>query len=403
MIKLDIKPPVAGKYALSQLGFRPFFLAAGVFAIVGMLLWTAIYSFGWGGLPAGYPAITWHAHEMVFGYAVAVAAGFLLTAIKNWTGQQTLHGIPLLILAGIWLLARLLPFTNLPLAVTAVTDTVFLLWLLVATALPIIRVKQWNQSVIVGNVALLLLANTVFYLGLLGYWPTGTQLGLYAGFYLGVALIFTMGRRVIPFFIERGVGCPFEAHNHVWVDRISLILFLLFVLADLFTLATGNTYAAWVTAILALVQIPVHGLRLQGWYHPNIWQKPLLWVLYLAYGWLVSGFALKFLTLAGGISPWLAVHAFAYGGIAMMTVGMMARVTLGHTGRNVAEPPRIVIIIFLLLFLGTVVRVLAMWLFPQFHAIWILGAQFLWIAAFSLFVWQYAPMLIQSRVDGRYG
>ncbi|MBO0611475.1 NnrS family protein [Thiothrix fructosivorans] len=403
MIKLNIEPPVTGKYALSHLGFRPFFLAAGLFAVIGMVLWTGIYSFGWAGLPADYPAIIWHAHEMVFGYAVAVAAGFLLTAIKNWTGQQTLHGLPLLGLVGVWLLARMLPFTGLPLAFTVLADTLFLLWLLVATAQPIVWVKQWQHLAIVGEVALLLVANAVFYLGLLGYWPVGMQLGLYAGFYIILALIFTMGRRVIPFFIERGVGCPFEARNNVWVDRLSMGLFVAFALADLLVLGTGSASAAYCVAALALVQVGLHGIRLAGWHHPNIWQKPLLWVLYLAYGWLLLGFLLKFLTVVAGVSPWLAVHAFAYGGIAMMTVGMMARVSLGHTGRNVFAPPRSVIPVFLLLFCGAFVRVVAVWLFPPFHAVWILAAQLLWIAAFSLFVWQYLPMLVKPRIDGKYG
>ncbi|MDD5395131.1 MAG: NnrS family protein [Thiothrix sp.] len=403
MIKLNSKPPVTGKYALSHLGFRPFFLAAGLFAVIGMVLWTGIYGFGWGGLHSGYPTVTWHAHDMVFGYAVAVAAGFLLTAIKNWTGQQTLYGLPLLGLAGVWLLARILPFTSLPLAFTALADTLFLLWLLAATGQPIVRVKQWQHMAIVSEVALLLAANALFYLGLLGYWPAGMQVGLYAGFYTILALVFTMGRRVIPFFIERGVGCPFEARNNVWVDRFSMGLFVAFALADLLALGTGSAIAAYCVAALALGQVGLHGIRLAGWYHPNIWQKPLLWVLYLGYGWLLSGFLLKFLSVAVGVSPWLAVHAFAYGGIAMITVGMMARVTLGHTGRNVFDPPRIVIPVFLLLFMGASIRVLAVWLLPQFHTVWIVAAQLLWIAAFILFVWQYGAMLVQARVDGHYG
>ena len=403
MIKLEITPPASQRHAFTHLGFRPFFLAAGLYALVGILLWTALYSFNWQGLHSAYPSITWHAHEMVFGYAAAVAAGFLLTAIKNWTGQQTLSGTPLLLLAGLWLAARVLPFTGLPLVWTTVLDVVWLTGLLVAAALPIIRAKQWNQAAIVGKVGLLLLANALFYLGLLGIWAQGMQLGLYAGFYVIVALILTMGRRVIPFFIERGVGCPFTAQNHSWIDRASLILFLLFMLADLLAMASGHRGAAWAAALLALVQVPLHILRLWGWYHPNIWQKPLLWVLYLAYGWLIAGFALKFLSVAAGISPFLAVHAFAYGGIATLTVGMMARVTLGHTGRNVAEPPSLVSVIFGLLLIGTLVRVVAAGLFPQFYALWILMAQFIWIVAFALFVWLYAPMLIKPRMDGRYG
>lgn len=403
MIKLEITPPASQRHAFTHLGFRPFFLAAGLYAPVGMLLWIAIYSFNWQGLRITYPSITWHAHEMVFGYAAAVTAGFLLTAIKNWTGQQTLNGTPLLLLAGLWLAARVLPFTGLSLVWTALLDVVWLMGLLIATALPIIRAKQWKQAAIVSKIGLLLLANILFYLGLLGIWVQAMQLGLYAGFYVIVALILMMGRRVIPFFIERGVGCPFTAQNHSWIDRASLILFLLFMLADLLEMASGHRSAAWAAALLALVQVPLHILRLWGWYHPNIWQKPLLWVLYLAYGWLITGFALKFLSVAAGISPFLAVHAFAYGGIGTLTVGMMARVTLGHTGRNVAEPPPWVSVIFGLLLLGAVVRVVAVGLAPALSAVWILASQGIWVVAFALFVWLYAPMLVKPRVDGRYG
>lgn len=404
MIKLDVHSPGTGKYALSQLGFRPFFLAGGLFAIVGMILWTGIYGFGWHSLHPDYPSISWHAHEMVFGYAVAIAAGFLLTAIRNWTGVQTLHGWPLLVLAGVWLLARILPFASfLPLGVLAVTDILFLTGLLVAVAYPIIRVRQWQQVGIVGSIAMLLVADGVFYLGLLGIWPVGLQIGLYAAFYLILVLVMIVGRRVMPFFIERGVGCPFTAHNRTWIDRSVLLLFLLFAVADLTSMATAQPAAAYAVAALSLLQAAIHGLRLWGWHHPNIWKKPLLWVLYLAYLWIVAGFLLKFLAVVAGVSPMLAVHAFAYGGIAVITVGMMARVALGHTGRNVFDPPAIVSVIFQLLLLGAAIRVLAVGLLPQFHAVWILAAQLLWIAAFVLFVWKYAPMLLRPRVDGQYG
>lgn len=399
---LNLEKPYTGKYALHHLGFRPFFLAAGLFAVMGMILWAGIYGFGWSGLSADYPAPKWHAHEMIFGYSVAVAAGFLLTAVKNWTNQQTLHEAPLLVLTGMWILARLLPFVGVPLIAIAIVDTLFLTWLTIAITRPILRSKQWNQLALAGKIALLIPANVVFYLGLLGYWAAGVNVGLYAGFYIILGLIFTMGRRVIPFFIERGVGCPFTASNDVWVDRISMVLFLLFAITDVYALATGNALAALLSGMLALVQVVLHGFRLLGWYHPNIWEKPLLWSLYLAYIWLVAGFLLKFLHLAVGIAP-VWIHAFAYGGIAMMTVAMMTRVSLGHTGRNVAEPPEILPVIFLLLFAGAFIRVLNTWLVPEFYAMWILSAQILWIAAFALFVWQYAPMLIKPRIDGRYG
>jgi uncharacterized protein involved in response to NO len=156
-------------------------------------------------------------------------------------------------------------------------------------------------------------------------------------------------------------------------------------------------------AALALVQVVLHSIRLQGWYHPLIWKNPLLWVLYLAYAWLILGFILKFLSLLLGISPWLAVHAFAYGGIGMMTLGMMARVSLGHTGRDVANPPTVLSGLFALLGLGAFIRVFLVWWLPNLQAVWVLTAQFLWMAAFAGLIWVYAPMWLQARIDGRPG
>jgi uncharacterized protein involved in response to NO len=399
---INLEKPYTGKYALDHLGFRPFFLAAGLFALVSMIFWMGIYQFGWLLLPSTYPPTFWHGHEMIFGYAVAVAAGFLLTAVKNWTNLPTISQQPLLILALLWFLARVLPFTGL-LHIAAVVDTLFLLWLSYEISHPIIKAKQWKQVALVGKVALLIPANIAFYLGLLGYWDAGMSVGLYAGFYILLALIFTMGRRVIPFFIERGVGCPFEAKNDVWIDRFSLILFLGFAVADVIALTFGHATAHFIAGLLALAQVPLHAFRMVGWYHPNLWEKTLLWVLYLAYGWLVTGFFLKFLAVTGYALPWVALHAFAIGGIGMMTIGMMARVTLGHTGRNVIDPPQILIVVFLVLFCATFIRVLNTWLVPEFYGEWILSSQLLWITAFVLFVWHYAPMLIKPRIDGRYG
>ncbi|HPE59477.1 MAG TPA: NnrS family protein [Thiolinea sp.] len=395
--------PAAGHPALLRLGFRPFFLGAGAFAVVGMALWMAMYGFGWTGLSPAYLGVFWHGHEMVFGYAVAVAAGFLLTAIRNWTGLQTVHQWPLMVLAGLWLLARLLPLTGAHLLWTVGADLGFMAGLLVAAALPVIRTRQWVQAGIISKLLLLLLANAVFYLGVLGVWPAGVMVGLYAGFYLILALILTMGRRVIPFFIERGIDSPFKARNNLWIDRASLALFLVFAVAQVTALGTGHVTAAWIAAWLALVQAVLHAVRLWGWHHRELWRRPLLWVLFLAYGWLILGFVLTFLAQVGMASFWLALHAFGVGGIGMMTVGMMARVILGHTGRNVFEPPPVLTALFLLLLGAAVLRVFPVWWWPSLQLVWVIASQLVWMVAFLLFLRVYAPMLVQPRVDGRDG
>jgi len=358
-----------------------------------------MYTFGKGLLPNDYPVIAWHAHEMIFGFTCATITGFLLTAVKNWTGIQTVHNKPLLILFLFWLASRILAF--IPgawvLPTLAVVDSTFLLFVTWAFSSPVFKRKQWNHLAFSGKLLLLFLANVIFYLGLLGILDNGVHYGLYMGFYTALAVIFNMGRRVIPFFIEKGLGCPFEAKNYKWIDLSSLWLFLAFSVSDIFY------PKSIITAALAASLVILHGTRIFGWYHPAIWKKSLLWVLLAGYAWIITGFILKIAAIFFGISPFLALHAFAYGGIGMVTAGMMARVSLGHTGNNVFNPPKILNIIFALLFLGAVVRVILPIFMQQYYLHLIGLAQALWIMAFAIFFAKYAPMLIKARVDGRYG
>ncbi len=396
---LNIEEPVTDKTAFLKLGFRPFFSAAMLYAVVAIVLWMGMYFLGWT-LPAeSYGVVSWHAHEMVFGFGMAVIGGFLLTAEMNWTGVRTVTGWPLLVLALLWLAGRALAFvvTDAGLGLLAATDLLFDLLLTVALFHPIVKARQWHQLGFPIQVALMALANLLFYLGLTGLWPAGLHVGLYAGFYLVLSVIFTMGRRVIPFFIEKGLGCPFTATNYKWLDITTVVLFAVFVLADL------AAPTALLTAALAAVLFLLHAWRLKGWYHPGIWNKTLLWTLYLGYLWIVLGFLLKAISIVAGVSPYLAIHAFAYGGIGLVTVGMMARVTLGHTGRNVFSPPAILLPIFLLLAAGAVVRVILPLLLAGQYDLWIGLSQLLWAAAFLGMALLYLPMLIKVRIDGRPG
>ncbi len=396
---MQIEQPTIYRHALDHLGFRPFFLLGSLFSIIAVALWLWLYRYG-GQLPTQQlSAMTWHAHEMIYGYGLAVIAGFLLTAVRNWTSVQTLHGKPLLILALLWVEARMMPFIPHPDALTAmaILDLIFALWLCWEIFKPIYRVRQWQHMGIWVKVLFLLLGQCFFYLGLFGVLEHGVQWGLYTGLYIIVSLILLMGRRVVPFFIEKGVGYPVELKNYLWIDRSSLVLMLLFWI---FAVFIDNKLPL---AITAFALFAIHLLRLWGWHTSGIWQKPLLWILYLAFAWIVAGFLLTALGAMGQISPLLGVHALAYGGVGMLTIGMMARVSLGHTGRNVFDPPKALIPIFAMLGLGAVVRVLLPLLFPAYYANLIFASQLLWLAAFTPFVFIYAPMLVRPRVDGSYG
>ncbi len=391
------------QFPVLGLGFRPFFLLAGIVSIIAMLLWMGFYA----GMPTAFPkqlsGALWHGHEMVFGYSMAVITGFLLTAVRNWTRIPTISGKPLLGLALLWLIARIAPFLAFGndgsmLWLMASADVLFMLGMLIAITIPIIRVKQWKQLSIAAKLVSLLAANVLFYLGLLGvlraeaiYW------GLYSGLYLVISLIMVLGRRVIPAFINSGLGGNIKLRNYAWLDISSLVLFIIFMVVEVFV---QNTL--W-SSVLAGFLFALHTIRLIGWHTPGLWKKPLLWVLYVGYAFIVLGFGLKALGGWINLSPWLSLHAFAAGGIGTMTIGMMARVALGHTGRSVMQPPKILALAFGLVVVGAIVRVLLPIVLPGLYPTLVMVAQVCWIAGFSLFVLTYAPILLSARIDGKPG
>ncbi len=395
-IQDNVSPP---SFALFELGFRPFFSAAAVFAIVAIGLWMAMFVFSLPLAPRGLTGALWHGHEMVFGYAMAVIAGFLLTAVGNWTGVPGLRGTPLLGLLTAWAVARVAFFwpSESALAVAALADAVFTLGLLVAVVRPIVQVRQWKQLGILAKLVLLVVSNLVFYAGALGYSPDAALWGLYSGFYLVLALVLAMARRVVPFFIERGVEEPFEARNRAWLDVGSMGLFLVWAVLDVFF------DQATIVGILSVVLFVLHTVRLRDWFTPGILRAPLLWSLYLGYGFLVLGFLLKALAAVSGIPGTLALHAFAFGGIGTITLGMMSRVSLGHTGRNVFDPPNVLAVMFSVLLVGALVRVIVPLIDGAGYIVWVGISQVLWMLGFGLFLIAYLPMLMQPRLDGRRG
>jgi uncharacterized protein involved in response to NO len=385
-------------FALFNLGFRPFFLLAGGFSLISIFIWGCVCVYGWLLPRLPFTPMQWHAHEMIFGYGMAVAAGFLLTAVRNWTNIQTLQGYPLAGMASLWLAARvvgwMIPEQILPMMLL---DLIFDLWFIVAIFTPILRAKQHDQIGIASKLILLMLANLFFYFGVSGSMEQGIAWGLYSGLYVLLALVFTMARRVLPMFIERGVGYPVTLKNSKWIDRFGIYVFVLFMIADVFWRNVS------VTAVLAALLAAIHAVRLVGWHTKGIWKKPLLWVLYLGYGGATFGFLLKALAPFTTLSPSLALHAFALGGIGMITAGMMARIALGHSGRNIQQHSRLLAPAFISLGVAFVARVLLPMISPALYKLWLGIALAAWLIAFALFVWEYAPILIKPRADGKPG
>ncbi len=385
-------------FALFNLGFRPFFLLAGVFSLVSIFIWGNVTVYGWPFPRFPISSMHWHAHEMIFGYGMAVAAGFLLTAVRNWTRIATLQGFPLAGLATLWLAARVAGFVSPGQVVPmALLDLTFDLWFIVAIFSPILRAKQHDQIGIASKIILLMLANLCFYLGVAGVLEQGIVWGLYSGFYVLLALIYSMARRVLPFFIERGVGYPVTLKNWLWIDRSSIYVFVLFLIADVFLRNVP------VTAAFAGLLFATHIMRMAGWHTGGIWKKPLLWVLYAGYGGATFGFLLKALAPYSSLPPSLALHAFALGGVGMITAGMMARISLGHTGRDIQHHSRLLAPAFISLIAAYIARVLLPMIAPSQYQLWLGIAQAAWLIAFALFVWVYAPILVKPRADGMPG
>jgi uncharacterized protein involved in response to NO len=383
---------------LLQLGFRPFFLGAAVFAILAMAVWMGIFVFGWQLPLLGITSTLWHAHEMLFGYALAVIAGFLLTAVKNWTGQQTIQGSKLLVLFVLWAVARLIPIANIgSIEFLAGIDCLFLISLALAVAVPVIKVKQWGQLGILAILFLILIANLVFYAGLMGTIENGEIIGIYSCLYLILALVFVMAQRVMPMFIQNGVVEQVKLTNRKWLDISSMVLFPALWVFDILIMQTT------LTGILAASLFFLHSLRLYDWYTKGLWKSPMVWILYLAYVFLVLGFALKAASIVTNISPFLSVHAFMFGGVGVLTMGMMARVSLGHTGRNVLQPPAALPVAFGVLLLSAVVRVIFPLIVPSEYSLWIALSQVGWILSFSLFLILFFPILSSPRIDGQPG
>jgi uncharacterized protein involved in response to NO len=380
------------------MGFRIFFFGAALFSIVSILYWMIIFVFNYQ-IPVRNISITqWHAHEMIYGFSMAVIAGFLLTAVQNWTGRKTLNGKPLMVLFSLWVIARIL-FSAGPtfLFYAGIFDIVFTLFLSIAIADPIIKSKQWKQSAVISKVIIIGVANLVFYLGALGLLDQGVFWGIYGGFYVVVGLILTMSRRIVPLFIENGVGYEVNLRNSRFLDVASLIVFVLFFISELFL--RNNTLSAFCAFMLFVV----HSTRLVRWHTYGIWKRPLLWSLYLSLWSICLGFLLFAASFNFGISKFIAIHAFSYGGIGMITLSMMSRVSLGHSGMDIGSPSRVITFAFKLLFVGTLCRVIMPLVDSSRYLFWIGLSQVIWIAVFALFLLVYTPILCRARVDGKPG
>ncbi len=391
-----MKPQPIFDYPLFALGFRAFFALAGLAALVLIVFWNALFN---GTLAAEhyFPDSYWHAHEMLLGYAVAVIAGFLLTAVKNWTGKSTLTGDGLASLCLLWLYGRILPFYAglLPDVLIALVDFSFLPILAYQVSKPIIAAKQHKNLFFIGLLLLLALGNGLIHAEMLGASINTAATGLELILATIIILILIIAGRVFPFFTERGISGTLIIRNPM-LDNASVAAAVI-----VFALQLAGV-SGTLLALAAAVAVVVNGLRFAGWYVQRIWYVPLLWVLYTGYAWVILGFILTALAAYSLVLPSLALHAFTLGGVGVLTLGMMARVSLGHTGRAL-KASNAISIAFVLINVAALFRVLLPIAMPSWYGNLIYLSTLSWLAAFSLFVFVYAPLLTQARIDGQDG
>jgi uncharacterized protein involved in response to NO len=384
------------RFALFAKGFRPFFLLAALWAGVALPLWLIVYR---GMLSVGtYVApMYWHAHEMVFGYAIAVVAGFLLTAAGNWTHRETLVGAPLFALSALWVLGRVTMFASaaLPPAVVAGSNLLFLPVLCVVLARAIYGARSRRNYGIPILIAALFAAQLLVHLDALGFWPGGQRLGVWLGVDLLVLLILLIGGRVIPLFTRNATGAT--TTNRVWLDRGALGAMVLLVAADAVN-ANGV-----VVATLAGVAGLLAAARAVSWGAGRTLKKPILWVLHVGYAFVPAGLLLRALgAVVPVVAPSLALHALTVGAIGVLTFGMMVRVALGHTGRPIQASPTMAVALVLLV-LSALVRVVGPLVAPAYTWQSLHSAGTLWSVAFLLFLVQLGRVLMIPRADGKPG
>jgi uncharacterized protein involved in response to NO len=391
------QPASRPRFALAEKGFRPFFLLAAGFASAIVPLWLLVIV----GIvhPTAYlPATIWHAHEMVFGFAVAVIAGFLLTAVGNWTQRETLIGTPLLALAALWLAGRVAMLTAgvLPRGVAAAVDLAFLPLLMIALGRPLVAARNRRNFVMLAILAALFVADGFVHLDALGLAPPGSaRRACLVAVDVVVLVILVIAGRVFPMFTRNATGVTTIRSSRP-LDVLTIAGMAVLTTVD--ALAPETVVAAAVAGVVGTLAIA----RAWGWRTRRVAQHPLLWILHAGYAWVCAGLLLGALAGAHVVPDSLATHALTAGAIGSLTLGMMARVALGHTGRPLVVSGSIAWS-FGAVTAAAFARVLVPLFLPGWYFAALLVAGGLWTVAFLVYLAVYAPILTSPRIDGRAG
>lgn len=388
MIRIE-QPAVAQPprgFALFNLGFRPFYLLAALFGAAAVVAWVASIE-GRIAPPGMHAGVAWHAHEMVFGFALAVISGFLLTAGRVWTGMRTPEGWPLALIALHWIGARLAMLAG-PAWLAALVDGAFPFVLAAVMARAILGARNQRNYFVIALLLALGAANGAFHAG---YGLVAVR----AALWLVLMLVVVMAGRVVPSFTANalpGAGARLRPP----LDRAAIALSLAAFACDLIGIG------GWVLAAIAFAAAALHAWRQAGWAPLATRGRPILWILHLSHAWIPVGFVLLALGALGVVPANAAIHAFGAGAVGGLIVGMITRTALGHTARPLAAG-RAETASYVLVHAAAALRLLAA-LAPGLGYVPLLGASGVcWAAAFLLYFAVYLPRLWSPRLDGKPG
>lgn len=390
-IPLSPTPNVATKPSLSvffSIAFRPFYTVAVLYGALAILMWGPLGFLGSNELPS----FLWHAHEMIWGYTGAVIVGFFLTAVATWTSQKPLRGLPLIGLLSLWLLARIAIYLPSGTLWAGVFGTLFYFGATIALAKPIIASHNSRNFIAVAALGLFGLTHLWFHLSVFQKVSLPSLYALQTGLLMVAGIIGLIGMRIIPFFTSRALHTPA-------VNNPKPVMLSALVIPMLMTLLMLAQQAPTTVAGLGLITMVINLVQLVRWYQRGVAATPLLWILYAGYAATAIGVGL--LGVSYAYAPALlsaATHLIAVGGIGLLTLGMMARTALGHTGRAMVLPKPL-LPAFWLMVAALIIRLLASAWAEQ---TWLLSASALCFAlALLLYAYRYLPWLVSPRADGK--
>ena len=376
---------------LLSYGFRPFFLVATIFAALAMTLWIAALTTGLE-IGGSYGALNWHAHEMLFGYTSAALAGFMLTAIPNWTGRLPVSGMPLVALVALWVMGRLamaLPdVAGLPASMAI--DAAVLPALALVAGREIVVGKNWKNLKILAALIALSTANVVFHVGALVLGDIALATRLTVSIY--VMLVALMGGRIIPSFTRNWLVKAGSTKLPAPFDRVDKISLALLALALVSWIAWPDR---WPTAIASALAAVAQAYRLSRWQGWRTVDEPILLILHLAYAFISIGLAGVGAAAMGWLTAPSALHLLTVGVIGNMTFAVMSRASLAHTGR-VVSASAVTSVAYLGLLISAVVRPFAEIIPDAYHLLLSISGG-CWIGAFGLFALEYGPMLCAGK------